>query len=94
LAGTGKTSGDLKKIIPSAYQGRVDALFVAVGVQQWGAFEANAGELEVHESRQPGDQDLLDLAAVQTLTHAGDVYAVTPDEIPDSRSPVAAVFRY
>jgi hypothetical protein len=48
----------------------------------------------VHESRQPGDQDLLDLAAVQTLAHAGDVYAVTPDEVPDARSPVAAVFRY
>jgi hypothetical protein len=94
LAGTGKTSSDLNNIIPSAYQGRVDSLFVAVGVQRWGAFEANAGELEVHESRQPGDQDLLDLAAVQTLAHAGDVYAVNPDEIPDVRSPVAAIFRY
>jgi hypothetical protein len=94
LAGTGKTSSDLNNIIPSAYQGRVESLFVAVGVQRWGAFEANAGELEVHESRQPGDQDLLDLAAVQTLAHAGDVYAVNPDEIPDVRSPVAAIFRY
>ncbi|MGD2215576.1 MAG: hypothetical protein PVJ64_02420 [Gemmatimonadales bacterium] len=94
LAGTGKTSRDLNDIIPSAYQGRVDSLFVAVGVQQWGAFEANAAELEVHESRQPGDQDLLDLAAVQTLAHAGDVYAVAPNEVPDRLSPVAAVFRY
>ncbi len=94
LAGTGKTSDDLQRIIPSAYEGRIDSLFVAVGVQQWGAFEASAGRLELHESRQPGDQDLLDLAAVQTLAHAGDVYAVAPDEVPGTRSPVAAVFRY
>lgn len=94
LAGTGKTSDDLHRIIPSAYEGRIDSLFVAVGVQQWGAFEASAGVLELHESRQPGDQDLLDLAAVQTLAHAGDVYAVAPHEVPDARSPVAAVFRY
>ncbi|MGD2151652.1 MAG: hypothetical protein PVG79_00200 [Gemmatimonadales bacterium] len=94
LAGTGKTSADLKRIVPSAFQGRVDSLFVAVGVQRWGAFEAAAGELELHEDRQPGDQDLLDLAAVLTLAHAGDVYAVSPTEVPDARSPVAAVFRY
>lgn len=94
LAGTGKTSDELKDIIPSAYQGRIDSLFVAVGVQQWGVFEANSAELELHEDRQPGDQDLLDLAAVQTLAHAGDVYAVAPNEVPDAPSPVAAVFRY
>jgi hypothetical protein len=94
LAGTGRTSGDLKTIVPSAYQGRVESLFVAVGVQLWGAFDASAGKLEVHESHQSGDQDLLDLAAVQTLAHAGDVFAVAPGAIPDERSPIAAVLRY
>jgi hypothetical protein len=94
LAGTGRTSGDLRTIVPSAYQGRVESLLVAVGVQLWGTFDAGAGKLEVHESHQSGDQDLLDLAAVQTLAHAGDVFAVAPGAIPDERSPIAAVLRY
>jgi hypothetical protein len=96
LAGTGRTSRDLTSIVPAAHHGRVDSLFVAVGVQQWGVFEAGAGGVLLHVDRQPGDQDLLDLAAVQTLVHAGNVYAVEPEQIPDSevRGPVAAVFRY
>ncbi|UCC73598.1 MAG: hypothetical protein JSV86_03270 [Gemmatimonadota bacterium] len=94
LVGTGKSSRDLDRIIPSAYQGRVDSLFVAVGVQRWGSVGETGGDVVVHEERRPGDQDLLDLAAVQTLVHAGDVYAVSPDQIPDAQSPVAAVYRY
>ncbi len=91
LTGTGKTSRNLSRIIPAAHQGRVDALFVAVGVQLWGTYDAGAGEVVLHEERQPGDQDLLDLAAVQTLTHAGDVYAVGPNQIPDAETDSAAV---
>ncbi len=72
----------------------MDSLFVAVGVQRWGAVEPESGEVVLHNERQAGDQDLLDLAAVQTLIHAGDVYAVSADEVPDSMSPIAAVFRY
>ncbi len=94
LIGTGKASHDLRHIVPAAWQGRVDSLFVAVGVQRWGRFEASAGDVVVHESHEPGDQDLLDLAAVQTLVHAGRVYAVEPAQVPDSGDPAAAVFRY
>lgn len=96
LAGTGRTSRDLSRIVAAAYHGRVDSLFVAVGVQKWGTFEADSGDVRIHDERQPGDQDLLDLAAVQTLVRAGNVFAVSPEQIPDEEtdSPAAAVFRY
>lgn len=96
LAGTGRTSRDLTRIVPAAHHGRVESLFVAVGVQQWGRFELDDGGVQLHADRQSGDRDLLDLAAVQTLVHAGDVYAVDPDEVPDleTGSPAVAVFRY
>jgi hypothetical protein len=96
LAGTDKASGDLGEIVPAAHHGRVESLFVAVGVQQWGRYDSATGTVETHESHESGDQDLLDLAAVETLAHAGDVYAVGPDKVPGSEtaSPVAAVFRY
>jgi hypothetical protein len=94
--GSERASRDLKEIIPAAFHGRVESLFVAVGVQQWGRYESEVGDVELHDDREPGDQDLLDLAAVETLAHAGDVYAVDPTHVPgaEGNGPVAAVFRY
>ncbi len=93
LQGTGKTSSDVKEVIPAAYYGRIEQLFVAVGVQQWGSFDPQSSELEIHPDTQPGDEDLLNSAAIQTLLNGGEVYAVEPDEVPGS-APLAAVFRY
>jgi hypothetical protein len=39
------------------------------------------------------DEDLLDLAATQTLLHGGSVYAVEREHLPDATL-IAAVFRY
>jgi hypothetical protein len=94
LCGTGRTAADLRAIVPAACQGRVDSLFVAVGVQRWGRYEPETGVVELHDERAPGDEDLLDLAAVETIARAGKVYAVESEQVPDTGSPAAAVFRY
>lgn len=93
LTGTGKTSTDLKEAISGAYYGRVEQLFVAVGIQEWGNFDPQANELKIHADAEPGDEDLLNSAAIQTLLNGGAVYAVEPDQVPDQAS-LAAVFRY
>lgn len=48
LVGTGKTSNDLKEIILSAGYGRVDVLFIAKGIQQWGHFDPEEGAMAIH----------------------------------------------
>lgn len=93
FADTEKTSCDVRKIVPDSYHGRVDLLFVAVGVQHWGSFDADNDMVHLHKQEQPGDADLLDFAAIQTFLHGGSVYAVKPQQIPDE-APLAAVFRY
>jgi hypothetical protein len=93
LLGTGRTSNDLKEILPQASFGRVESLFVSVGVQRWGIFDEKTGEVALHERQEPGDCDLLDLAALYTLIKGGTVHAVTQDEVPDE-SPICATFRY
>lgn len=93
LAGTGKTSDDVRKIVAAAHQGQVESLFVDRAAHRWGVFDPASGEvIERESSPQRGDDDLLDLAAVQTLLHRGEVYAVAADQVP--AQPVAAVFRY
>jgi hypothetical protein len=93
LKGTGLTSSDTSEIVVAAYSGQVESLFVAQDGEQWGAFDAVAGTLQIHDQAQPGDEDLLDLAARQTLLHDGTVYALEQSEMPDA-SPIVAVFRY
>lgn len=68
-------------------------LFVGVGVQVWGRFDPDKDRVDVHESPEPGDQDLLDLSAIQTLIKGGAVFALTPQEVPD-QAPLAAILRY
>jgi hypothetical protein len=93
LAGTGKTSQDPREIVPAAYHGRVEFLFVAVGRQQWGDYDPGTHRVHLHPEAQAGSFDILDLAATQTLLHGGAVYAVEPGEIPEEAL-LAAVFRY
>jgi hypothetical protein len=93
LAGSEQASSDLKEVVPAAYHGRVDTLFAAVGLQQWGAFDPDTNAVHLHEEAEPGDEDLLDLAAVHTLLNKGTVYAVEPEKVPDE-APLAAVLRY
>jgi hypothetical protein len=88
----GRASNSLAEILAAAYQGRVATLFVPLGVRRWGRFRPEMLEVEEHEQEQAGDE-LLDLAAMHTLLHAGTVYGVAPEEVPDQQT-IAAVFRF
>lgn len=91
--GTGLASNDIREVIQAAHLGRVDSLFIAVDVQIWGAFDAERDGISIHAEPQPGDEDLLDLAAFLTLNNSGSVFSVACEDVPDS-NPVAAIFRY
>ena len=93
LAGTGQTTTDVTEAALAAQHGRIDLLFVAVGVQVWGRFDMENDRVFTYETPEPGAEDLLDFTAIQTLVKGGTVYAVQPKEVPD-RMPLAAVLRY
>ncbi len=89
----GLTSDDLKEIVPAAVFSRIDTLFVPVGVHRWGRYDPESNAVTIHETQQPGDDDLFDLAAVQTYLNGGTVHAMKPANMP-VESGVAATFRY
>ena len=93
LAGTGQTTTNVQEVVLAAHHGRVDVLFVAIGVQVWGRFDPNTNTVHMGQDLEPGDEDLLDLVVIQSMLHGGTVYAVEPEQVPD-RAPLAAVFRY
>lgn len=92
---TQRASRDLPVILAAARQGRIKVLFVAVGVQEWGRVDPQSAEAEMVSGKQRStqDQDLLNMAAMETFIAGGTVYAVPPGEVP-GRGSVAAVFRY
>lgn len=91
--GTDRAIGDLKQILSAAREGRVDVLFIDQMAQRWGIAGMEPDDVQVHDKRCPGDDDLLDLAAVDTLRHRGKVYAVAPREMPIAE-PAVALLRY
>jgi hypothetical protein len=93
LAGTGQTTTNVKEAVLGAFHGKVDVLFVPVGIQVWGYFDPDSDTVYVDGDLKPGDQDLLDAAAVHSILNGGTVYAVGPEEVPDQEM-IAAVFRY
>jgi hypothetical protein len=68
-------------------------LFIPLGLRRWGRFDFNQLALEEHAHEEPGDEELLDLAAAQTLRQDGKVYGMKPEEIPRGHL-LAAVYRY
>lgn len=92
-AGTGQASQNVGEIIPAACNGRVESLFVAIDQEQWGTFNPTTNTLHRHREARYHDDDLLDIAATQTLLHGGSVYAVEQAKVPGGGL-LAAVFRY
>ncbi len=92
-AETERASHNVREIIQAAFHGRVESLFIAFDQEQWGTFHPATNKFHVHRVARYHDDDLLDIAATQTLLHSGSVYAVGQAQVPGGGM-VAAVFRY
>lgn len=92
-AGSEQASDDLSAIVPAAYFGRIDTLFVALDIQQWGRFDRQTATVTLDDEEGEAAEDLLNAAALHTFLNGGSVYAVEPGAVPSSRS-IAAVYRY
>lgn len=83
----------VKDVLLAARAGSVDLLFVPHDAELWGVYDSEAGSLEVHDSRQPGDDDLFDLAAVRSLQSGAEVFLVAQEDVPGEGN-CAALLRF
>jgi len=88
-----RASTNLADIIRAATDGRVATLFVENGAHCWGTFRSAKREARVHDSPQPGDDDLLNLAAVRAFTSGARVFVMDDNDMPTD-GPIAAIFRW
>lgn len=87
------SSTSLNKIIPAAYSGQIESLFIADGREQWGKFDHSTNKLKFNDEKSQGDEDLLEYVSMLTLSRGGKVFSVNEEEVPDGGD-VAAVLRY
>jgi len=86
-------SDDFHEIVPAAVFGRIDTLFVPVGLHRWGQYDAATNTVTIHDTQQAGDDDLLNYAALQAYRNGATVHALRPENMPDGFT-LAATFRY
>lgn len=89
----GLASRDLHEIVPGAFAGRVQTLFVLANHFQWGTYDPESLSVTLEDAPTRSNEDLLDAAAVQTVLHGGTVYLMNQEEMPE-RTSIAAIFRY
>lgn len=93
LESKGKGSSELEDVLVASLDGRVRTLFVSRDDHVWGRFDVARRAIRRYDEQRPGADDLLDLAAVNTLAKGGKVWVVDPDKLPTGRQ-LAAVYRY
>lgn len=91
--GTGLASTSPAEIVSAAAAGRVDALMIARGSQTWGIFDPDTNAVTIEDGPRPGNEELCDRAAVETLLGGGQVFVVEPEMVPGD-AVAAALFRY
>lgn len=88
-----KTTEDLEEIIPAAFYGQIDTLFLANNTSQWGRFEPENNTVFLSNEEKVGYQDLMDYTAIQTYLNGGKVYMLNKNEMPDNAN-MAALLKY
>ena len=86
-------ANSLERIIPAAFSGQVESLFLDNSVEKWGKYDHDTNKIKINESQKDGDEDLMEYASILTLSRGGNVFSVSHENIPDMSS-VAAVLRY
>jgi hypothetical protein len=86
-------SEDLETILTAAYAGRVERLQVARDTVVWGPVPSTFASPSPPSSRSSVRENLLEVAARQTLLHGGDVRVVDREGLPCRVTAVACLRR-
>jgi hypothetical protein len=93
LAG-GEASFSTDEIVRAAGDGRINALFLVKGGQEWGHYDPTIRKVAHMEKPQAGATDLVEYAAMHTFLQGGKVFQVERSEMPRPAGSMNAIFRY
>lgn len=83
----------LKKILPAAYNGQIESLFIDTEESKWGNYNHDDNVLKLYDEERSGTEDMIEYVSLLTLSKGGKVFALSSDEVPNNEK-IAAVLRY
>jgi hypothetical protein len=89
---TNRLSSSILEILKLARAGRVADLLIREDAECRGTWDGSTVQIRNGSSSAP-DEDLLNLAALETLSHGGQAFALKPSEMPEE-SDVTAFLRF
>jgi hypothetical protein len=87
----GNATDDAARIIPAAYRGELQTLFIASNQSLWGTVGKERDQIAFHDQPQTADENLTNFAAVHSLRHGNSVHVLPSEEMP-SGTPMAAIY--
>jgi hypothetical protein len=86
-------TSDLTAAVKAAKFGQVETMFVPLDEQRWGRYDARNNNAILESKPGPENEDLLDLAAAETILNSGQVFAVPREQLPGDGD-LAAILRF
>ena len=93
LSDAAATVRTVEQAVIAAAAGQVASIFVPADREYWGRYRPGHRLLEEHDTRGPGDHDLSDVAAAETVRHGGLAFVVPESDMPGGGT-AAATLRY
>jgi hypothetical protein len=89
LGGSERVTHKPAEIVKVSHESRIAHLFLAEGAQHPGGWDRATMQV----TSEGAGEDLLNIAALQTLSHGGEVWITSQDRIPGG-GPAAALLRF
>ncbi len=83
-----------EEILYNTKAGKTDTLYVNSKAFLWGSYNETNDQVQRHENKHPSDIELINLTAINAITHNSNVFLLNSDEMPQSGIEMAAVYRY
>ena len=91
---TNRTSSDINEVLPAAFLGKIDTLFIEKDKDVFGIYDATKHKVEIRENSKGTKVSLLNMAAIRTFLQGGKVYLLNKDDMPNPYSKVNALYRF
>ena len=91
---TEHTSSSVYDIIPTAFEGKIDTLFLENREEIWGIYDQDNRKVIIDDQQTIGNVSLMNLAAKKVLENGGNVFLIEPAFMPEKESKMNALFRY
>ncbi len=92
--GNEKLISEIKKIIPLAYENKIARLYVSSKNGVYGLYDSVNKNTIIDKEKRNDNMSLVNLAAIATHLHGGDVHLVDPKYMPIQTNSVQAILKY